>query len=259
MGAISFSRTRDFQNQSVLLVQDGKSAAPRVLLDPNTLSADGTVALSGTEASDDGHYLAYAISTSGSDWQELHVRDVNTGRDLADTVKWVKFSGISWTHDNKGFFYSRYDEPTSGNKMTNTNRNHKLYYHRVGRPQSRDALVYDRPDQPDWLFDGTVTDDGQYLIITVSQGTDVRTRLYFIDLDNAGKPQIDNPVVRLIDKLDAEYSFVGNRATNFYVRTDRNAPKGRIVSISIDNPREERWKHDCSREQGCAGERVDGR
>ncbi|MGZ3546637.1 MAG: prolyl oligopeptidase family serine peptidase, partial [Gemmatimonadaceae bacterium] len=186
-------------------------------------------------------YLAYAISTSGSDWQELHVRDVNTGRDLADTVKWVKFSGISWTHDNKGFFYSRYDEPTSGNKMTNTNRNHKLYYHRVGRPQSRDELVYDRPDQPDWLFDGTVTDDGQYLIITVSQGTDVRTRLYFIDLDNPGKPQIDNPVFRLIDKLDAEYSFVGNRGTNFYVRTDRNAPKGRIVSISIDNPREERW------------------
>jgi len=240
-GRYFFFQNTGLQNQSVLLVQDGKSAAPRVLLDPNTLSADGTVALSGTEASDDGHYLAYAISTSGSDWQELHVRDVNTGRDLADTVKWVKFSGISWTHDNKGFFYSRYDEPTSGNKMTNTNRNHKLYYHRVGRPQSRDELVYDRPDQPDWLFDGTVTDDGQYLIITVSQGTDVRTRLYFIDLDNAGKPQIGNPVVRLIDKLDAEYSFVGNRATNFYVRTDRNAPKGRIVSISIDNPREERW------------------
>jgi prolyl oligopeptidase len=229
------------QNQSVLYVQEGRTAAARVLLDPNTLSSDGTVALSGTAASDDGRYLAYSLSTSGSDWQELHVRDVNTGRDLPDTVKWVKFSGISWTHDNRGFFYSRYDEPTSGNKMTNTNRNHKLYYHRLGRPQSRDDLVYDRPDQPDWLFDGTVTDDGQYLIITVSQGTDVRTRLYFIDLDNPGKPQIDNPVVRLIDKLDAEYVFVGNRNTMFYVRTDRNAPKGRIVAISIDNPREERW------------------
>ncbi len=229
------------QNQSVLYVQEGKTSPARVLLDPNTLSSDGTVALSGTAASDDGRYLAYSLSTSGSDWQELHVRDVNTVRDLPDTVKWVKFSGISWTHDNKGFFYSRYDEPTSGNKMTNTNRNHKLYYHRLGRPQSRDVLVFDRPDQPDWLFDGTVTDDGQYLVITVSQGTDVRTRLYFIDLDNPGKPRIDNPVVRLIDKLDAEYSFVGNRNTMFYVRTDRNAPKGRIVAISIDNPREERW------------------
>ncbi|HEY1952023.1 MAG TPA: prolyl oligopeptidase family serine peptidase [Gemmatimonadaceae bacterium] len=240
-GRYFYFENTGLQNQSVLYVQDRRDAAPRVLLDPNTLSSDGTVALSGTEASDDGHYLAYSLSSSGSDWQELHVRDVDTGRDLSDVVKWVKFSGISWTHDNKGFFYSRYDEPTSGNKMTNTNRNHKLYYHRVGQAQARDELVYDRPDQPDWLFDGHVTDDGQYLIITVSQGTDVRQRLYFIDLDNPGKPRIDNPVVRLIDKLDAEYSFVGNRNTNFYVRTDRNAPKGRVVSISIDNPREERW------------------
>jgi len=240
-GRYFYFQNTGLQNQSVLYVQDGRNAAPRVLLDPNVLSTDGTVALSGTAASDDGHYLAYSLSTSGSDWQELHVRDVNNGRDLPDVVKWVKFSGISWTHDNKGFFYSRYDEPTSGNKMTNTNKNHKLYYHRVGQAQSRDELVYDRPDQPDWLFDGTVSEDGQYLIITVSQGTDVRTRLYFIDLDNPGKPQIDNPVVRLIDRLDAEYSFIGNRGTMFYVRTDRNAPRGRIVAISIDNPREERW------------------
>ena len=240
-GRYFYFQNTGLQNQSVLLVQDGMNASPRVLLDPNILSSDGTVALSEIEASNDGHYLAYSLSTSGSDWQELHVRDVNTGRDLSDVVKWVKFSNISWTHDNKGFFYSRYDEPTSGNKMTNTNRFHKLYYHRVGQPQSRDQLVYDRPDQPDWLFNATVTDDGQYLVINVSQGTDVRARLYFIDLDNPGKPQIDNPVVRLIDKLDAEYSFVGNRGTMFYVRTDRNAPKGRIVAINIDNPREERW------------------
>ncbi|MFL5526710.1 MAG: prolyl oligopeptidase family serine peptidase [Gemmatimonadaceae bacterium] len=240
-GRYFYFQNTGLQNQSVLYVQDGRDARPRVLLDPNVLSTDGTVALSGTAASDDGRYLAYSLSTSGSDWQELHVRDVNTGRDLSDVVKWVKFSDISWTHDDKGFFYSRYDEPTSGNKMTNANRNHKLYYHRVGQPQSRDELVYDRPDQPDWLFNGTVTDDGQYLVITVSQGTDVRTRLYFIDLDNPGKPQIDNPVVRLIDRLDAEYAFIGNRGTMFYVRTDRNAPKGRIVAISIDNPREERW------------------
>jgi len=240
-GRYFYFQNTGLQNQSVLYVQDGKDAAPRMLLDPNGLSTDGTVALSGTAASDDGHYLAYSLSTSGSDWQELHVRDVNNGRDLSDVVKWVKFSGITWTHDNKGFFYSRYDEPTTGNKMTNANKKHKLYYHRLGQPQARDLLVYDRPDQPDWLFNATVTDDGQYLVITVSQGTDVRTRLYFIDLDNPGKPQIDNPVVKLVDKLDAEYDFIGNRGTTFYVRTDRNAPKGRIVAISIDNPREERW------------------
>jgi prolyl oligopeptidase len=229
------------QNQSILYVQDRRNAPPRVLLDPNVLSRDGTVALSGQAASDNGRYLAYSISTSGSDWQEVHVRDVNTGRDLADTLKWVKFSGISWTHDDKGFFYSRYDEPTAGNKMTSVNRNHKIYYHRIGRPQSSDELIYDRPDQPDWLLFGSVTDDGQYLIITVAQGTDVRNRLYFIDLDNPGRPKINNPVFRLIDRFDAEYEFVGNRGTMFYVRTDRNAPKGRIVAISIENPREERW------------------
>jgi prolyl oligopeptidase len=229
------------QNQSILYVQDRRNAPPRVLLDPNVLSPDGTVALSGQAASDNGRYLAYSISTSGSDWQEVHVRDVNTGRDLADTLKWVKFSGISWTHDDKGFFYSRYDEPTAGNKMTSVNRNHKIYYHRIGRPQSSDELIYDRPDQPDWLLFGSVTDDGQYLIITVAQGTDVRNRLYFIDLDNPGRPKINNPVFRLIDRFDAEYEFVGNRGTMFYVRTDRNAPKGRIVAISIENPREERW------------------
>ena len=240
-GRYFYFQNTGLQNQSVMYVQDGRDAPARVLLDPNVLSTDGTVALSATAVSDDGHYLAYSLSTSGSDWQEVHVRDVNNARDLSDILKWVKFSDISWTHDNKGFFYSRYDEPTSGNKMTNANKNHKLYYHRLGQPQTRDELVYDRADQPDWLFNGAVTDDGQYLIITVSQGTDVRNRLYFVDLDNPGKPSIDNPVVKLVDKLDAEYSFVGNRGTMFYVRTDRNAPKGRIVAINIDNPREERW------------------
>jgi prolyl oligopeptidase len=240
-GRYFFLQNTGLQNQSLLYVQDGRNATPRVLLDPNLLSPDGTVSLAGQAASDDGHYLAYSISTSGSDWREVRVRDVNDARDLSDTLKWVKFSNISWTHDNKGFFYSRYDEQTSGNKMTNLNRNQKLYYHRLGRPQSRDDLIYDRPDQPDWGLTGSVTDDGQYLIITVGQGTDVRNRLYFIDLDNPGKPLINNPVVRLIDKLDAEYEFIGNRATTFYVRTDKNAPKGRIVAISIDNPREERW------------------
>jgi prolyl oligopeptidase len=240
-GRYFYFENTGLQNQSVLYVQDRLNGPARVLLDPNVLSADGTVALSGQAASDDGRYLAYSLSTSGSDWQELHVREVDTGRDLPDTVKWVKFSGISWTHDNKGFFYSRYDEPTSGNKMTNVNRNQKVYYHRIGRPQSRDELIYDRPDQPDWIFGANVSDDGQYLIITVFQGTDVRTRLYFVDLDNPGKPEINNPVVRMIDKLDAEYEFVGNRGTNFYVRTDRNAPRGRIIAVSIENPREERW------------------
>ena len=236
-----FFQNTGLQNQSILYAQDRRNAAPRVLLDPNVLSPDGTVALSNVSASSDGQYLAYSLSTSGSDWQEIRVRDASTGRDLPDVVKWVKFSGIAWTHDNRGFFYSRYDEPSTGNALTNVNRNHKLYYHRLGRPQARDELIFDRPDQPEWLVYGDVSDDGHYLAIQIAQGSTDKTRLYFVDLDNPGRPKITNPVVRLLDKLDAEYEFVGNRGLIFYVKTNLNAPKGRIVAIPIDNPRPERW------------------
>jgi len=229
------------QNQSVLFVRDGNSGW-RVLVDPNMLSADGTVALSGTEPSPDGHQLAYATSASGSDWQEIHVRNVDNGRDIADDLKWVKFSGISWTKDNKGFFYERYDEPKEGNTLTNVNRGQKVYYHRINKPQSSDELIYERKDQPDWLFDTQVTEDGTFAIITVFQGTDERTRLYYIFLgDNPKKPQLNNPVVRLIDRLDATYDFVGNIGDNFLVRTDLAAPKARIVSIDINNELPNRW------------------
>ncbi len=229
------------QNQSVLFVRDGGGPS-RVLLDPNTLSTDGTVALSATEPSPDGHMLAYATSASGSDWEEIHVRSVDNGRDMSDDLKWVKFSGISWTKDNKGFFYERYAEPTSGNALTNVNRDQKVYYHRIGKPQTSDELIYERKDQPDWLFDTQVSDDGSFAIFTVSQGTDERNRLYYIFLgDNPGKPQIDNPVVRLIDRLDATYDFIGNTGDNFLIRTDLTAPKGRVVAIDINNEQQNRW------------------
>ena len=236
-----FFQNSGLQNQSILYVQDRRTAAPRILLDPNVLSSDGTVAVSTTAASREGRYLAYTISTSGSDWQEIRVRDVNTGRDLPDVVKWVKFSGLSWTNDSKGFFYSRYDEPTTGNALTNVNKNHKLYYHRLGQPQSRDELVFDRPDQPEWLVYGVVSDDGHYLAIHIAEGSVDQTRLYFVDFANPGRPKIQNPVVRLLDKRDAQYEFVGNRGPLFYVKTDLNAPKGRIIAINIENPRPDRW------------------
>lgn len=229
------------QNQSVLYVRDGNRPW-RVLLDPNTLSSDGTVALSVTEPSPDGHFLAYATDASGSDWQEIHVRSVDNGRDIADDLKWVKFSGISWTKDNKGFFYERYDEPKSAKTLTDVNRNQKVYYHRINKPQSSDELIYQQLDQPDWLFDTQVSDDGKFAIISVFQGTDQRNRLYYIFLgDNAGHPLINNPTVRLIDRLEAEYQFVGNIGDVFLVRTDLAAPKGRIVSIDINNEQPNRW------------------
>ncbi|MGI8618737.1 MAG: S9 family peptidase, partial [Gemmatimonadaceae bacterium] len=228
------------QNQSVLYVQQG-GGRPRVLLDPNTLSADGTVALTSTVPSENGRLLAYGVAQSGSDWNEIRVRDVTSARDLRDTVRWVKFSGISWTKDNRGFFYSRYDEPAGGNLLQSVNKFQKIYYHRIGTRQSSDELVYDRPDQPDWRLNAEVSDDGQYLIIYVGEGTDTRNRLYFKDLASAGRPRINAPVVRLIDRLEASYDFVGNNGTEFVLRTNKSAPRERLIAVDINNAREELW------------------
>ncbi len=230
------------QNQSVLHVQQGPTGRPRLLLDPNTLSSDGTVALTSSVPSENGRLLAYGVAKSGSDWQEIRVRDVDTGRDLADTVRWVKFSGVSWTKDNKGFFYSRYAEPVAGNPLLNANKFHKLFYHRIGRRQSSDELVYDRVDQPDWRFSGEVSDDGQYLIIHVSEGSAGSNRLYFKDLASPDRPRINAPVVRLIDRLEASYDFVGNNGTEFVLRTNKSAPRERLIGVDIDNAREDNWR-----------------
>ena len=171
-GRYFYFKNDGLQNQAVLYHQTALDAPSRVLLDPNTLSADGTVALGSLELSNDGALFAYGTSVSGSDWQELHVRDVATGRDRPDRVHWIKFSSPSWTADNRGFFYSRYPEPAGGDPLLDANHNHTLYYHRVGTPQHDDRLVYERPDRPDWGLSGEVSEDGRYLVITVWLGTD---------------------------------------------------------------------------------------
>jgi len=227
-------------NQSIYYVKDGDRAA-RVLIDANTLSSDGTVALSSTAESPNGRYVAYSVSASGSDWQEFRVRDVETGRDLRDTVKYSKFSGASWTRDNNGFFYSGYGAPVEGNALTTVNRNQRVYYHRLGTPQSADEIIFERKDQPGWLFGTQVTEDGTFAVITVYEGSDPRTRLYYIFLDNPKRPRVNAPVVRLIDRLDAEYEFVHNIGDNFLVRTDLGAPKGRVVQIDINRSQPTRW------------------
>src|SRR5688500_3058457 len=219
-------------NQSILYVKDGNRPA-RVLIDPNTLSTDGTVALSTTAESPNGRFVAYSVSTSGSDWQEFRVRDVETGRDTRDTIKFAKFSDASWTRDNRGFFYSGYGAPAEGNALTTVNRNQRIYYHRIGTPQSADEIIFENKQQPDWLYDTKVTHDGTFAVITVFQGTDSRTRLYYIFLDDAKRPRVNAPVVRLIDRLEAENELVHNLGENFLVRTDLGAPKGRLVQIDI--------------------------
>lgn len=231
-----YTRNSGLQNQSVLYTVNSLDGAPKLVLDPNTLSTDGTVALSGLRVSNGGKLLAYSLSASGSDWQEWKVRDVETGQDLSDDLKWVKFSDVSWTPDNSGFFYSRYDEPKS-DSLKATNYFQKVYFHKLGTPQSDDTLVYERPDQKDWLFGGSVTEDGRYLIIPVFQGTDSKTRIYYKDLQSK-----DPKVIQLLDDFDAAYTFVGNDGTRFWFQTDLNSPRGKIIEIDIDKPQRENWK-----------------
>ena len=231
-----YTRNSGLQNQSVLYSVTSLDGQPQLLLDPNTLSTDGTVALSGMQISNGGKLLAYSLSASGSDWQEWKVRDVETGKDLSDHLKWVKFSGASWAHDNSGFFYNRYDEP-KGDSLKETNYFQKIYFHKIGTPQSDDTLVYERPDQKDWLFGGNVTEDGNYLIITVFQGTDSKTRVYYKDLKAK-----DAQVVKLLDDFDAAYTFIGNDGPRFWFQTDLKASRGKIIEIDTNKPARENWK-----------------
>jgi prolyl oligopeptidase len=235
-----FSKNDGLQNQSVLYVADSLDAAPRVLLDPNTLSADGTVALSGAAISDDGRYLAYGLSAAGSDWQEWRLRDIDSGEDRPDHLKWIKFSGASWTKDGKGFFYSRYAEPKADQALQEANYYRKLYYHRLGDSQEADTLIYERPDQKEWGINGVVTEDGRYLLLYIFVGTERRNRLFYKDI--SGGPDADTPVVELLPNADANYSFVDNDGPVFYVVTDKDAPRKRLVAIDTRNPAPERWK-----------------
>jgi len=236
-GRYFYAKNDGLQNQSVLYVAESLEAEPRVLLDPNTLAKDGTVALTGTAVSEDGSLMAYGVAVAGSDWQEWHVRDVQTGVDRPDHLQWVKFSSASWTKDGKGFFYSRYDEPTEEQRLTKVNYFQKLYYHRLGTPQTEDTLVYHRPDQKEWGFGGTVTDDGHYLVITVTQGTDPKNRVFYKDLQTP-----DAPVVELLNDFDASYNFVDNDGPVFWFHTDLQAPRGRVIAIDTRAPARTNWK-----------------
>ena len=225
------------QNQSVLYTLDSLDDEPQVLLDPNKLSEDGTVALSGLAISDDGNLMAYGLSTGGSDWIEYKVRNIETGEDLADHLKWIKFSGASWTIDNKGFFYSRYDEPNEKTLLEDVNYYQKLYYHRLGTEQAEDILVYHRPDEKEWGFSGRVTEDGRYLIISVWRGTDPKNLVFYKDLQN---PNAE--VIELISEFEASYSFIDYDNDTFWFRTDLDAPKGKVIAIDINNADKNNWQ-----------------
>ena len=236
-GKYIFTRNDGLQNQNVVYIQDTLDSEPRILLDPNSWSKDGTVALAGMSLSDDAKYVAYAIADAGSDWQTWSVLDVATGKKLGDELKWVKFSNTSWSADGKGFFYSRFPEPAKEAAFQSLNVNMKLYYHRIGTPQSEDVLVYYRGDNPKYTVGGVVSEDGRYLIITIGDGTTGhKTRMAYKDLSEPyGLP------TPLVETFDDELDFVGNDGPVFYFRTDLQAPRKKIVAVDIRKPAKADW------------------
>lgn len=225
------------QNQNVLYKLDSLDAQPEVLVDPNTWSEDGTDAMGATAFSHDGKLMAYGVQKAGSDWRTWEIMDVESGQKLPDELNWLKFGGVSWTNDAKGFFYSRYDEPSSEEKFQGLNLDQKVYYHQLGDPQSDDKLVHQNPENPEWGFLPTVTEDGKYLVLTVWQGTDDRYRILYRALDDA------NPdMTILIENFENEYSFIGNEGSRFFFKSDFNAPKKCILEIDVNRPDTKNWK-----------------
>lgn len=240
-GRYFWSRNDGLQNQSVIYTAKTLKDEPKVLLDPNTLSADGTVALTGSAVSPNGKMMAYGLAASGSDWQEYRVRDVDTGKDHDDLLKWIKFSGVSWTKDNKGFFYSRYAEPKEGEALTGQNLNQKLYYHRLGAPQAEDVLIFESPEHPKWGYNGTVTDDGKYLVIEVWEGSAPVNGVFVKELKGK-EATAPGGVVELFKDFDAKYDYIDNEGGVLWFFTDKDAPRGKVIAVDLKKPAAADWK-----------------
>jgi prolyl oligopeptidase len=225
------------QDQSVLFATADAEQPARVLLDPNTLSKDGTIAFKGAGYSDDGRLMAYGLSEAGSDWEVWRVRDVATGKDLPDEIRWAKFTGAWWRKDGSGFYYCGYSAVPSGQSLKAPSQFHKLFFHQMGTPQSQDPEIYGRTDGPDWYLGGQVTDDGRYLVITANHGTDVKNTLLVADLTTAG-----SAVMPVIAEPRASYTFVGNIDSTLYVLTDDGAPRSRVIAIDLAKSDQAHWR-----------------
>ncbi|PCH77790.1 MAG: S9 family peptidase [Planctomycetota bacterium] len=231
-----WSRNDGLQNQSVIFVGDGPYQNGRVLLDPNTLSADGTKALSSTVVSEDGKYMAYAVSDGGSDWQTWYVLDVDSGENTGDQLSWTKFAGVSWMHDSSGFFYSRFPAP-EGSELSAVNSDKKLYFHKLGTAQSEDRLIYYRPEHPEWSYGSEISEDGHWLIIVGSEGTERKNSIWYIDLTHDW-----GNVQTMFDDFDAEYNYLAFDGDMVWFQTNNGAPKGRIIAVDPDNLSPESWE-----------------
>ncbi len=230
-----FSKNDGLQNQSVIYVQRSLDGEATVVIDPNKLSEDGTIALTNQACSDDGTLIAYALSSSGSDWQGIHVRDVDTGEDYDEILRWCKFSSIAWKHDNSGFFYNRFPDPSTVPEEDRNNYN-RVYWHRLGTPQSEDELIYECPENKELGFAPFITDDGEYLGLYVYHGTDDRNGIYYRKVNSEGD------FVQLMEVGEARYSPIDNVGTVFYFDTDLDAPKGRIIAVDVSKRGREHWR-----------------
>lgn len=230
-GRYFYSRNSGLQNQAVLYVRDSLNGEGRVLIDPNGWSKDGATALSETAPSEDGKLLVYGIQDGGSDWRTVRVLNVDTGQVLPDEIKWVKFSNLAWAKDGSGFFYSRFPAPAEGQQFQALNENQSVYFHQLGTVQAADKLIYATPETPRRGHFAHVSDDGRYLVITTSEGTDNRYEVTLIDLnDPARTPR------KLVEGLNNEWSYAGNRGTTFFWLTNKDAPRSKLVAMDIANP-----------------------
>jgi len=232
-GQLFYRHNSGLQNQAPLYRRATPDALPQLLLDPNTLSADGSISLADWAPSPDGRYLAYALSQGGADWAEVRLRDLATGIDLPDVVRWYRFSVIAWTKDSKGFFYGRFPEPPQGKALEAPLLDHQIHYHRVETAQEQDRLIYWRRDLPRYFVDASVTEDGRYLIVTLENGTDPRNRLLYADLGDPLQPDLNAPVEAIVDEDVAELTVLGNVGPVLFVRTDLDAPNRRVVAIDL--------------------------
>ena len=241
-GRFFYQKNTGLQRQSPIFMRASLAASATLVIDPNLISPDGSISLARYAPSPDARLLAYTLSEGGADWQTVHVRDIASGRDLPDEIKWMRFSRLSWTKDGKGFFYSRYPEPPSGKALQAALSGQALYYHRVGTPQAEDRLIYERKDLPTWFITGRVTEGGRYLLIRMAKGSDNKNRLYYADLGNAGRPNVGAKIKPIVEADDAEYAVFGATGPVLYIRTDLNAPNRKVIAVDLRKLRAAVWK-----------------
>jgi prolyl oligopeptidase len=241
-GRLFYARNTGLQRQAPVFMRTSADASPVLVIDPNAISAEGTLALAQYTPSPDAKLFAYGLSEGGADWVTIRVRDITTGKDLEDEVKWMRFSEISWTKDAKGFYYSRYPEPPKGKVLEAALSGQTLYYHRVGTPQSADVLVYERKDLAGWIINGKVTEDGRYLLVMMYEGAGNKNRVYYADLGNAKSPNVKAPVKPVIEADDAEFAPIGNQGPILFLRSDRDAPNRKVIAVDVRTPAPASWK-----------------